>query len=87
MSTKDINGVPVRVRDRVKILAVPGAVLDRLPSAEEREVVETLLGQTLEVGEIDASGLAWVIKELRLPDGRVWLQKLGLSSREMLRVA
>lgn len=76
----------MRANDKIKVFAVPTSVLQRLPSDEERELVRSVVGETLEAGEVDAAGLAWVIREFRLPDGRVWLQKLGLSPSEMLKV-
>ena len=87
MTTKDANGRPVTADDRVKVLAVSRAVLERLPSEEERKLVATVVGETLPVGEVDASGVAWVLREWRLDDGRVWLQKIGLSPSDMLKVA
>jgi hypothetical protein len=85
--TIDANGAPVAASDRVKVLAVPSSALERLPSAEERQLVQSVVGETLQVGEVDAGGLAWVIREFQLSDGRVWLQKLGLSPKEMAKVS
>jgi hypothetical protein len=84
--TVDAKGIPVVANDQVRVLAVPRSALEHLPSAEERELVESLVGATLQVGEVDAGGVAWVIREFRLSDGRVWLQKLGLSPKEMSKV-
>jgi hypothetical protein len=85
--TIDANGAPVTASDRVKVLALPRSALERLPSGEERKLVQSLVGETLQVGEVDSRGVAWVFREFRLSDGRVWLQKLGLSPREMSKVS
>jgi hypothetical protein len=60
--------------------------MERLPSAKERELVLTVVGETLSVGGVDSAGLACVVREWRLQDGRVWRQKLGLSPIEMSKV-
>jgi hypothetical protein len=58
----DRNGVTVRVGDRVRAVTLAGDWFDRLPS-DEREKVESMIGEILTVYEIDEYGQPWVQKE------------------------
>jgi hypothetical protein len=58
---KDKNGRDVTVGSRVRVLAIKQSILDRLPD-EEVEHVRAIVGEILEVYEIDEYGSPWVKK-------------------------
>jgi hypothetical protein len=78
----DKNGRAVEIGTRVKVLALPTGVTDSL-EPEEVERVKSMVGDVLEVDEIDMHGCAWVTKwwgaETESPEAH----SLALSAHEM----
>lgn len=63
---EDINGTPVYVGGRVRVLRINGAVLSQLSEADA-EAMRAMEGVVLEVNEIDKFGGAWVEDSGRWP--------------------
>ena len=78
----DRNGVPVAVGTVVRVVAISSSVLERLEHSE-RERVQSMLGETFPVYEIDAWGSAWVQKWWRHSDSESTSHSLALRSGEM----
>lgn len=57
----DRNGTVVAVGDLVRVVSLSGDWFEKLPS-DERERVESMIGEILEVDEIDGHGQPWVSK-------------------------
>jgi hypothetical protein len=57
----DRNGKVVSVGDLVRVISLSGDWFDNLPS-DERERVESMIGEVLAVEEIDEYGQPWVCK-------------------------
>jgi len=82
----DRDGTPVRVGSRVQVLGFSGNWYEQLP-ADERERVDSMLGQVFEVEEIDQYGQPWVCK--RWPneaEGTCVSHSVALEPTEMLCV-
>ncbi len=82
----DRDGTLVRIGSRVRILGFSGHWYEQLPH-EERVRVDSMLGETFEVEEIDEYGQPWVCK--RWPneaDGTCVSHSVALEPREMLCV-
>ena len=80
---KDINGRPVAVGVRVRLLSLSGQWLDDLPS-EERPDVLSMIGEIFEVEEIDQYGSPWVRKSWpNSAKGQCHSQSIALASHEM----
>lgn len=79
---KDINGVEVTVDSYVKVLALDPAEFGHLEEKELSEVM-SMIGETLQVYEVDEYGQAWVTKEWWLSENDVMSHSVGLSSNEM----
>jgi hypothetical protein len=58
---QDINGRPVDIGDKVRILSLSGQWLDDLPSEEKSDVL-SMVGEVFEIEEIDQYGYPWVRK-------------------------
>lgn len=80
--TQDINGTPVRVGTRVRVLKISDLVLSQL-SESEAETTRSMEGDVLEVYEIDEWGAAWVEKSWRAGDGTSVSHSLGLGPEQM----
>lgn len=77
----DKHGNKVHVGSLVRVLSLDPADFSHLESKELSEVM-TMVGDILEVYEIDRYGQAWVTKEWWLGDGDVMSHSVGLSSHE-----
>jgi hypothetical protein len=77
----DKSGRPVKVGSKVRILGLSESFLGRLPG-DEVEDVRSMIGEILEVYEIDDYGSPWVKKWWRLPGGRSFSHSLALASSE-----
>ena len=77
----DRNGSEVHIGDLVKVLSLDPADFSHLDSEALSEVM-TMVGNVLEVYEIDQYGQAWVTKEWWLGDDDVMSHSVGLSSHE-----
>jgi len=79
---RDINGTPVHVGTRVRVLKISDSVLSLL-SESEAEATRAMRGEVLEVYEVDEWGSAWVEKTWRAPDGTSTTHSLGLGPENM----
>jgi hypothetical protein len=80
----DCNGVTVHVGSRVRVLSLSGEWYEKLP-ADERALVDSMIGEVFEVEEIDEYGQPWVCK--RWPDeaaGTCQSHSIALEPQEML---
>lgn len=82
MAVTDRNGIEVKVDSYVKVLSLNPADFGHLDEKELAEVM-TMVGEVLQVYEVDKFGQAWVTKEWRLSDNEVMSHSVGLSSNEM----
>lgn len=80
--TQDINGTPVRVGTRVRVLRISDEVLSQLPESEA-EAARAMEGEVLEVYEIDEWGGAWVEQSWQESDGSPVSHALGLGPEQM----
>jgi hypothetical protein len=78
----DVNGAPVRVGTRVRVLPISESVLSQL-SESEADAARSMEGEVLEVYEIDEWGGAWVEKSWRAGDGTTVSHSLGLGPEQM----
>lgn len=78
----DRIGRPVRVGTRVRVLAIPPGVTDRLEPGEV-ERVQSMVGEELEVDDIDEHGCAWVTKWWGEGTESPEAHSLALSAQEM----
>ena len=79
----DHSGLIVKVGDKVRVLSLSGQWFDDLP-AEERPLVESMIGEIFEVQEIDKYGQPWVRK--RWPneeEGTCQSHSIALEPSEM----
>lgn len=79
---EDINGTPVFVGTRVRVLKISNAVLSLLSEADA-EATRAMEGAVLEVNEIDEFGGAWVEDSWQGPDGTAVFHSLGLGPEQM----
>ena len=79
---RDINGTPVRVGTRVRVLKISPSVLSQLPESEA-ECARSMEGEVFEVYEIDEWGGAWVEKSWLTDDGTATPHSLGLGPGQM----
>jgi len=79
---QDVNGAPVRVGTRVRVLTISESVLSQL-SESEADAARSMEGEVLEVYEIDEWGGAWVEKSWRADDGTLVSHSLGLGPEQM----
>ena len=77
----DKNGTEVRVGDFVRVIEIPRDIV--FFEEEEREHVNSMLGEVLEVEEIDEWGCAEVTKWWELGNGMSKSHSLHLSAHEM----
>jgi hypothetical protein len=79
----DINGSPVTVGSKVRLLSLSGQWLEDLP-AEERFDVMSMVGEILIVEEIDEYGHPWVRKSWpNEAEGRCYSHSVALEQHEM----
>jgi len=78
----DINGTPVHVGIRVRVVSVRASVLRPLSEAERRRV-KSMIGEILTVDGIDAYGSAWVTKWWHHRGGKSTSHSLALGPAEM----
>ncbi len=79
---EDINGTPVYVGSRVRVLKISNAVLSLLSEADA-EATRAMEGSVLEVNEIDEFGGAWVEDSWQGADGTAVFHSLGLGPQQM----
>jgi hypothetical protein len=81
-STSDCNGRTVTAGTRVRVIAIAPSILERL-DGPERERVQSMLGESFEVYEVDEWGGAWVQKWWHEAEDRAASHSIGLRSSEM----
>ena len=82
----DRNGALVRVGSRVRVFAFSGDWYEKLPT-DERERVDSMIGEIFEVEEVDAYGQPWVCKRwLNEAEGTCQSHSVALEPSEMLCV-
>ncbi len=79
---EDINGTPVFVGSRVRVLPISESVLSQL-SETDAQAARAMEGSVLEVNEIDEFGGAWVEDSWQAADGTVVSHSLGLGPNQM----
>ncbi len=79
---EDINGTPVYVGTRVRVLRISDSVLAHLSEADA-EATRAMEGSVLEVNEIDEFGGAWVEDSWQAADGTAVTHSLGLGPAQM----
>ncbi len=72
----------MKVGDSVRVLSLDKADFGHLEEKELSEVM-SMIGEVLEIYEIDQYGQAWVTKEWWDSEGDVMAHSVGLSSTEM----
>ena len=82
LMTFDRHGFSVTVGTRVRVLEIAPSVKRDLP-ADERQELETMVGEVFEVYEIDGHGGAWVEKWWRDGDDVSHSHSLALAPHEM----
>jgi len=81
--SKDINGTPVKVGTRVRLLSLSGQWLDDLPP-EEKSDVFSMVGEVFSVEEIDEYGHPWVRKSWpNEAEGKCHSHSIALEPIEM----
>lgn len=80
--TEDINGTPVYVGTRIRVLRISNSVLAQLSEADA-EATRAMEGAVLKVNEIDEFGGAWVEDSWQAADGTVVTHSLGLGPGQM----
>ena len=79
----DINGYPVTVGTKIRLLSLAGQWLDDLP-AEEKNDVLSMIGEIFVVKEIDDYGYPWVQKSWpNETDGECHSHSVALERHEM----
>ena len=72
----------MRVGTKVKVLALPSGVAERL-EPDEAPHVRSMVGEVFEVDDIDEHGFAWVTKWWKTGPDSHDAQSLALSAQEM----
>ena len=80
----DKNGKVVTVGTRVRVLSIPA--LDPEMETSEMDRINSMLGEELEVYEVDAYGRAWVEKWWHTGADTSTSHSLALESNDMERV-
>lgn len=79
----DINGCPVEVGTKVRLLSLSGQWLNDLPN-EERNDVMSMVGEIFVIEEIDEYGHPWVRKSWpNEAEGKCHSHSVALEQREM----
>ncbi len=76
----DLNGKKVHVGDIVKVLEIDKNII---LEEGEKEMVMSMVGNELEVDEIDEYGCAWVTKWFELGDEESEAHGIALESNQM----
>lgn len=76
----DIDGAKVCVGDTVKVLQIDASIK---PENDEIEKVMSMVGDELEVDEIDEHGCAWVTKWWRTGEDESEAHGIALTSQQM----
>jgi hypothetical protein len=79
---KDRNGRNVTVGSRVRVVSLAQTFLDSLPE-NERDELESMIGEVFEVHEIDRYGSPWVGKGWSSGEGEYKGHSVALGSDEM----
>jgi hypothetical protein len=79
---QDIDGNEVHVGDFVEVLEIDRAIDHKLPE-EERAQVFSMVGEILEVEEIDEFGCAWVTKWFPTKDQTHFSHGIALEKHQM----
>lgn len=79
---EDINGTPVYVGSRIRVLKISESVLSLLSEADA-EATRAMFGSVLEVNDIDEFGGAWVEDTWTAADGASVTHSLGLGPAQM----
>ena len=80
---KDRHGRTVAVGSRVRVVAISQSLIDVLPEGE-KEDVKSMVGDVLEVYEIDSHGAPWVEKGWPSESGKTYRShSVALDSSEM----
>jgi len=79
---KDKNGIEVKVNSYVTVVSLNSDDFAYLGDKELSEVM-SIVGETLQVNEIDEYAQAWITKERWLSENDVMSHSVALSSNEM----
>ncbi|MBB6522966.1 hypothetical protein [Pseudoteredinibacter isoporae] len=82
MTVTDRNGINIEVGFYVKVISLDPADFGHLEKTSLSEVM-SMIGEVLEVYEVDEYGQAWVTKEWWLSGDEMIAHSVGLSSHEM----
>ena len=83
---KDINGTPVGIGTRVRLLKIAEFLRRDLPK-EEVDQLESMIGGIFEVTEIDEYGSPWISSSWPQGEGQCHGHSLALDSDEMVVVS
>jgi len=83
---RDRNGEVVCVGDRVQYLFAEGQWFENLPP-EEKVRVESMIGQTFEIIEVDEYGVPWIVCEWEDEPGEYEAHKIALDGPDMVLVS
>lgn len=82
MNLKDKNGFTVKVGSQVKVLCLDPEDFRNLDDEELSEVM-SMIGEVLEVYEVDEYGQAWIAKEWWYNESDMMSHSVGLRPHEM----
>jgi hypothetical protein len=83
----DCNRTLVRVGSWVRVLALSGDWYDKLPE-DERELVDSMVGEEFAIEEVDEFGQPWVCKRWSNEvEGTCQSHSIALEPKEMLCLA
>lgn len=85
MKAVDINNKEIKEGDYVKVLTIDPSNFSNLNEQELSEVM-SLVGEILEVYEIDNYGGAWVSKEWQTSETEIMSHSISLNKNEMLLI-
>jgi hypothetical protein len=78
----DIDGKEVRIGDFVEVLEID-KVIERRLSEDEKTQVHSMVGDVLEVEDIDEYGCVWVSKEFPTNDHTHFSHGIALEKEQM----
>ena len=79
---KDINGNPVGIGTRVRLLKIADFLRRDLPK-DEIERLDSMVGGIFVVDEIDEYGSPWILATWTQGEGKCLIHSLALDSDEM----
>jgi len=82
MPVKDKSGIEVTIDSYVKVLSLDPADFGQFEEKELSEVM-SIIGEIMQVYEVDEYDQAWVTKEWWLSENDVMSHSVGLSSNEI----